>query len=61
MQKRLDGSSRSKKLMPILTLQAKVLADPETEKILSDAMFCATKDCNGLCVPPDGSKRIPAG
>lgn len=29
--------------MPMLTLQAKVLADPETERVLLDAMLCATK------------------
>jgi hypothetical protein len=34
--------------MPILTLQAKVLAAPETERILRDAMLCATKVYNGL-------------
>jgi hypothetical protein len=34
--------------MPILTLQAKVLIAPETEKILRDAMLCATKVYNGL-------------
>ena len=34
--------------MPMLTLQAKVLADPETERVLLDAMLCATKVYNGL-------------
>jgi hypothetical protein len=34
--------------MPILTLQAKVLADPKTGKILRDAMLCVTKVYNGL-------------
>jgi hypothetical protein len=34
--------------MPILTLQAKVLAAPETERILRDTMLCATKVYNGL-------------
>jgi hypothetical protein len=44
----ISGTSRSRKLMPILTLQAKVLADQETERILRDAMLCATKVFNGL-------------
>ncbi|RTH23778.1 hypothetical protein, partial [Thermus scotoductus] len=34
--------------MPLLTLKAQVHADPETERILRDAMFCATKVYNGL-------------
>lgn len=34
--------------MPMLTLQAKVIADPKTEEVLLDAMRCATKVYNGL-------------
>jgi putative transposase len=34
--------------MPMLTIRAQIHADPETERILRDAMFCATKVYNGL-------------
>jgi hypothetical protein len=34
--------------MPMLTIKAKVHADPRTESILKDAMLCATKVYNGL-------------
>lgn len=34
--------------MPVLTIRAKVIADPKTEEILLDAMRCATKVYNGL-------------
>lgn len=34
--------------MPMLTIKAQIHADPETERILRDAMFCATKVYNGL-------------
>lgn len=34
--------------MPVLTIQAKIIADPETKQVLLDAMQCATKVYNGL-------------
>ncbi len=34
--------------MPTLTIKAQIHADPETERVLRDAMFCATKVYNGL-------------
>ncbi len=34
--------------MPMLTIRARIHADPETERVLRDAMFCATKVYNGL-------------
>lgn len=34
--------------MPLLTIKAQVHADRETEAVLRDAMFCATKVFNGL-------------
>ena len=34
--------------MTMLTIKAQIHADPETEAILRDAMFCATKVYNGL-------------
>ena len=34
--------------MPMLTIKAQIHADPETERVLRDAMFCATKVYNGL-------------
>jgi putative transposase len=34
--------------MPMLTIKAQIHADPEIERILRDAMFCATKVYNGL-------------
>ncbi|KXG76692.1 hypothetical protein AN618_14660 [Fervidicola ferrireducens] len=34
--------------MPLITLKAQVHADPQTEAVLKDAMFCATKIYNGL-------------
>lgn len=34
--------------MPLLTIKAQIHADPETEQVLRDAMFCATKVYNGL-------------
>ncbi len=34
--------------MPMLTIKAQIHTDPETERILRDAMFCATKVYNGL-------------
>lgn len=34
--------------MPLITLKAKIHADPQTEAVLKDAMFCATKVYNGL-------------
>ncbi|CDM65414.1 RNA-guided endonuclease InsQ/TnpB family protein [Pyrinomonas methylaliphatogenes] len=34
--------------MPILTIKAQIHTDVETERILRDAMFCATKVYNGL-------------
>lgn len=34
--------------MPLITLKAQVHADPQTEAVLKDAMFCATKVYNGL-------------
>ena len=34
--------------MPMLTIKAQIHADPETEAVLRDAMFCATKVYNGL-------------
>jgi hypothetical protein len=32
----------------MLTIKAQIHADPEIERILRDAMFCATKVYNGL-------------
>ncbi|MDI3531532.1 MAG: putative transposase, partial [Candidatus Atribacteria bacterium] len=29
--------------MPLITLKAQIHADPQTEAVLKDAMFCATK------------------
>jgi len=34
--------------MPMLTIKAQIHAEPETERVLRDAMFCATKVYNGL-------------
>jgi IS605 OrfB family transposase len=34
--------------MPMLTIKAEIHADPKTERVLRDAMFCATKVYNGL-------------
>ncbi|WP_369018480.1 transposase [Thermatribacter velox] len=34
--------------MPLITLKAQIHADPQTEAVLKDAMFCATKVYNGL-------------
>ncbi|AVX21420.1 transposase, IS605 OrfB family, central region [Carboxydocella sporoproducens DSM 16521] len=34
--------------MPLITLKAQVHADSQTEAVLKDAMFCATKVYNGL-------------
>ena len=34
--------------MPLITLKAQIHADPQTEDVLKDAMFCATKVYNGL-------------
>ncbi len=34
--------------MPMLTIKAQIHATPETERVLRDAMFCATKVYNGL-------------
>ncbi|NSW82745.1 MAG: IS200/IS605 family element transposase accessory protein TnpB [Syntrophothermus sp.] len=34
--------------MPLIALKAQVHADPQTEAVLKDAMFCATKVYNGL-------------
>jgi len=34
--------------LPLITLKAQIHADPQTEAILKDAMFCATKVYNGL-------------
>ena len=34
--------------MPVLTLKAKVIADEQTQAVLLDAMYCATKVYNGL-------------
>ncbi|MBX6378822.1 MAG: transposase, partial [Clostridia bacterium] len=34
--------------MPMLTIKARIHADAETERVLRDAMFCATKVYNGL-------------
>jgi putative transposase len=34
--------------MPMLTIKAQIHADPETDQVLRDAMFCATKVYNGL-------------
>lgn len=34
--------------MPLLTIKAQIHADAETERILRDALFCATKVYNGL-------------
>lgn len=34
--------------MPMLTIKAQIHAEPETEAVLRDAMFCATKVYNGL-------------
>ena len=32
--------------MPLITLKAQIHADPQTEAVLKDAMFCATKVYN---------------
>jgi len=34
--------------VPLITLKAQIHADPQTEAVLKDAMFCATKVYNGL-------------
>jgi len=34
--------------VPLITLKARIHADPQTEAVLRDAMFCATKVYNGL-------------
>lgn len=34
--------------MPLITLKAQIHADSQTEAVLEDAMFCATKAYNGL-------------
>lgn len=34
--------------MPMLTIKAQIHADPETEQVLREAMFCTTKVYNGL-------------
>ncbi|WP_352432769.1 DUF1874 domain-containing protein [Pyrinomonas sp.] len=34
--------------MPVLTVKAQIHTDPETEAILRDAMYCATKVYDGL-------------
>ncbi len=34
--------------MPLITLKVQIHADPQTEAVLKDAMFCATKVYNGL-------------
>jgi len=34
--------------MPMLTMKARIHTDPETERVLLDAMFCASKVYNGL-------------
>ena len=34
--------------MPLITLKAQIHSDPQTESVLKDAMFCATKVYNGL-------------
>jgi len=34
--------------VPLITLKAQIHADPQTEAVLKDAMYCATKVYNGL-------------
>jgi len=34
--------------VPLITLKVQIHADPQTEAVLKDAMFCATKVYNGL-------------
>jgi len=34
--------------VPLITLKAKIHVNPQTEAVLKDAMFCATKVYNGL-------------
>ena len=45
--------------MPLLTLKAQVHADPETERILRDAMFCATKVYKGGIETLPGLPKVP--